>query len=129
MSMSKMMAMSLGLALMTGPTMAAAEWPSFTDRVQESQGIGQMHESRGEQGYTSQEYAASESVAPTGTGSFTDRVLASQFPERAPQAREEYRSVAIPSEATSFTSRVQMSQGIGQAGAEEGAAGGEPSTR
>jgi len=129
MSISKTIAMSLGVALMTGPTMAAAEWPSFTDRVQESQGIGQMHESRGEQGYTSQEYAASESAVPTETGSFTDRVLASQFPERAPQAREEYRSVAIPSEATSFTSRVQMSQGIGQAGAEEGAAAGEPSTR
>ncbi len=132
MSISKMLAMGFGLAVTMGPAVAAAEWASFTDRVQTYQGIGIGNPNNGgvEQGYaTSDEYAASEPAAPYETGSFTDRALAHQLPA-ALSARQSTEEAApeLTFEATSFINRVEITQGIGPVGVEQGAAAGEPST-
>ncbi len=123
--MSKILAGAFVFALVAAGSAQAMDRWSFTDQVQEHQGIAQARAASGEQ-----EYVASEPAAPTETGSFTARVAGWQGLKLDTEPGEAI-AAAAPStelEASSFTSRVQAFQGIGQVSA-EGAAAGEPSTR
>jgi len=125
MSITKALAIGFSMAVTTGSALAAGEWSSFTDRVQESQGIGQASGTN-----VAQEVVAAEPAAPNETGSFIARVEASQGINTSDQATSEASSAAaIPGEATSFISRVVASQGVGLEGTGQGAAAGEPSSR
>jgi hypothetical protein len=123
--MSKILAGAFAFALVAAGSARAMDQWSFTDQVQVHQGIAQARAARGER-----EYTASEPVAPTETGSFTDRVAGwhglklGGEPSEALAASDASKEL----EASSFTSRVQAFQGIGQTGS-EGAAAGEPRTR
>jgi hypothetical protein len=98
------------------PTRAADERSSFTDRVQQSQGIA-----RTEQVTTTEPAVVGEAT------SFIARVMTSQgIRSSGLEARES--APAIEEEATSFIARVVANQGIAT-GTEEGAASGEPSTQ
>jgi hypothetical protein len=117
MSTSSVLAVSFSMALAAvGPARAADERSSFTDRVQQSQGIAR----------TKQVTTTEPAVAGEAT-SFIDRVVASQgIRSRGLEARDS--APAIAGEATSFITRVVTNQGI-STDTEEGAASGEPSTR
>jgi hypothetical protein len=125
MSISKMLAIGVSMAVTAGSALAADELPSFTDRVQQSQGIGQERGSN-----VAQEVVAGEPTAPNETGSFIARVEASQgINTSGPATLVASEATAIPGEATSFISRVVASQGVGLEGTGQGAAAGEPSSR
>ncbi len=124
MTISRVFALSFSVAVAAmGSAQAADEWSSFTDRVQQSQGIWQARGARMEESYSS-----AETAVPSEAASFFARIDVYQDAKRtATEARE--GTPAISSEATSFTSRVMASQGIGWVGAGQGAAGGESGTR
>src|SRR5512138_573540 len=123
--MSKILAGAFVFALVAAGSAQAMDQWSFTDQVQEHQGIAQARAASGEQ-----EYVASEPAAPTETGSFTARVAGWQQLKLSMEPNEAVAAAPASTEleATSFTNRVQAFQGIGQASA-EGAAAGEPSNR
>ncbi len=125
MSTSRMLAISFSMAVGATGSATADERASFTDRVQQSQGIAHVGGARMEQAPATTEAAAAGEAA-----SFIARVVASQgiSPSR-PATREAYGAPVITGEATSFITRVMASQGIGPVGADQGSAAGEPDTR
>ena len=123
--MSKILVGAFVFALVAAGSARAMDRWSFTDQVQEYQGIAQARAGGGEQAY-----ATSEAAAPTETGSFTDRAAAWQGLDLAAARSEALAAspAAAELEATSFITRVEAFQGLEQT-ASEGAAAGEPSTR
>jgi hypothetical protein len=117
MSKSSVLAVSFSMTLAAmGSTRAADERSSFTDRVQQSQGVAR----------TEQVTRTEPAVAGEAT-SFIARVMASQD-IRSTRLEAGASAPAIEDEATSFISRLVANQGLA-AETEEGAASGEPSTR
>ncbi len=126
MSISRIVAISFSMAVgAMGSAMATDEPASFTDRVQQSQGIGHVSGAPMEQ-----TPAATGAAATSDAASFIARVMASQgIGPSSPERGEAYGAPLITGEATSFITRVMASQGIRPVGAEQGSAAGEPGTR